>query len=231
MSSDPRCLLIETSGAIGRVGLASGHILLRVREIDRTRRHGRDLAPMVRVLLSELSWQPGNIQVVIISLGPGSYTGLRVGLMSAKAFAYALGCPLVGVPTFEILAWQSGRRGDIVEVVEDAQQHRLYAQRFAFAPDGVLQPQNELHILELTSWLNQLPNGVLVTGPGLKKLNQQQASDLVTAPAEAWEAGLPGLLHLGLRRFNAQKTESPFSLEPIYLRPSSAEEQWTALGR
>src|SRR3954468_9410329 len=100
---DLRCLLIETSARVGRVGVSRGGNLLAERGLDPTRRHAQRLAPAVDPLLRENGWHPRDVDAVIVSVGPGSYTGLRVGAMSAKAFAFATGCALIGVPTFEAI--------------------------------------------------------------------------------------------------------------------------------
>src|SRR5687768_15743162 len=73
----PRILIIETSGRTGHVAVAHGSELLNVRTLDETRRHARDLAPAVAELLKSLQWNPRDIDAVFVSLGPGSYTGLR----------------------------------------------------------------------------------------------------------------------------------------------------------
>src|SRR5438128_2592286 len=93
-------LMIETSGKVGRVGLARGDGVVRAVELDATRRHARDLAPSVGDVLKDGGLKPTDLTGVMVSTGPGSYTGLRVGVMSAKALAYATGCRLVAVPTF-----------------------------------------------------------------------------------------------------------------------------------
>src|SRR3974390_1867523 len=86
-NAPPRILLIETSGRAGSVALAEGAELLRLRQLDEGRRHARDLAPGVAGLLAEQGWTPDRLSAVVVSLGPGSYTGLRVGIMSAKIVA------------------------------------------------------------------------------------------------------------------------------------------------
>src|SRR6267154_1673026 len=117
----PRLLLFETSGRIGRVGLAEGPVLLAEDSLDEARRHLRDLAPMVARLLRERGWAPRDLGGVIVSLGPGSYTGLRVGIMSAKMLAHAIGCALLGAPTFEVLARQAASTVRELVVIADAQ--------------------------------------------------------------------------------------------------------------
>src|SRR5260370_39658186 len=117
---DPRLLILETSGRIGQVGLALGSRLLAWRRLDEARRHARDLAPSVADLLREQQWKPREVQAVVVSRGPGSYTGLRVGIMSAKTFAYATGCALVAADTFAAIAATTPAAVDKVEVLPEA---------------------------------------------------------------------------------------------------------------
>src|SRR6516225_1540671 len=105
--SDPRLLIVETSGRVGQVALALGDRLLRERRLDETRRHARDLAPAVAELLNAESWTPRDVHGVVVGHGPGSYTGLRVGIMAAKVFAYATGAALIAVDTFAAIALQA----------------------------------------------------------------------------------------------------------------------------
>src|SRR6516225_5973122 len=88
----PRLLALETSGRVGRVGLAEGPELILERTLDASRRHAQDLAPSVAKLLHLRGWRPCDLDGVVVSIGPGSYTGLRVGVISAKALAFATGC-------------------------------------------------------------------------------------------------------------------------------------------
>src|SRR5262245_14211632 len=108
MNTDkPRLLIIETSGRPGRVALAVGESLLAGVHLDEVRRHARDLAPAAAERLRGQGWKPRDLQCVIVSLGPGSYTGLRVGVISARTLCYAIGCPLLGVETFAAIAGQA----------------------------------------------------------------------------------------------------------------------------
>src|SRR6185437_7257912 len=98
-----------------------GDELRSVRRLDETRRQARDLAPAMAALLAEQGWRPREVQAVLVSHGPGSYTGLRVGIMSAKTFAYATGCPLIAVDTFKAIALQAPESVAQVDVLADAQ--------------------------------------------------------------------------------------------------------------
>src|SRR5262245_34096399 len=116
----PRLLILETSGRTGHVALAQGEAFLGLRSLDEARRHARDLVPAVAGLLAEQGWQPRDLDAVVISRGPGSYTGLRVGIMSAKTLAYATGCALVAIDTFAAIAHQAPAEVQNLDVIADA---------------------------------------------------------------------------------------------------------------
>ena len=92
-------LILETSGRTGLVGVAVGDAVVASRSLDGAKRHNRDLVPTCAELLVETGFTATQLAGVMVGLGPGSYTGLRVGLMAAKGFAMATGCAFVAVPT------------------------------------------------------------------------------------------------------------------------------------
>ena len=92
------------------MGLARGGAVVRAVSLDDRRRHVRDLALTVSTVLEAEGLSPADLTGVMVGRGPGSYTGLRVGLMSAKALAYATGCELRAVDTFAAIAEQAPRR-------------------------------------------------------------------------------------------------------------------------
>src|SRR5947207_8208375 len=151
---EPRVLILETSGRAGSVAVAAGDTLLHVRQLDEARRHARDLAPRVRELLHAAGWKPRDVQALFVSRGPGSYTGLRVGIASAKVFAYATGCALIGIDTFAAIAAQgtpvADAPGSPLDVLADAQQDKVYVQRFVGGA-----PQSALAIRTVSEWLAQ----------------------------------------------------------------------------
>src|SRR5207244_6486498 len=133
---------------IGQVAVAEGPAILATRRLEEGRRHARDLAPAVAGLLEEHSWNPADVDAVVVSRGPGSYTGLRVGIMSAKAFAYATGCALLAVDTFPVIAAQAPADADPLDVIADAQQQKVYLQRFERGA-----PASPLAIRPAAEWL------------------------------------------------------------------------------
>jgi tRNA threonylcarbamoyladenosine biosynthesis protein TsaB len=223
----PRLLILETSGRTGQVALARGDELRGVRLLDEARRHARDLAPAVAALLAEQGWKPRDVQAVLVSRGPGSYTGLRVGIMSAKTFAYTTGCALLAVDTFAAIALQTPEPATHVDVLADAQQDKVYVQSFARDAKG-WRPRTPLAIRPFADWLASREASASVTGPGLRKWAERLPSGVPMVDASLWEPQPMNLLRLGLARYTAGERDDPWTLEPLYLRPSSAEEQWRA---
>ena len=104
MNAAPHFLLLETSGRVGTVAVATEDTLLAQVSLDQAQRHARDLVPAIAQLLKGQGWTARDLAGIFVSRGPGSYTGLRVGLMSAKTLAYAIGCRLILVDTFAAIA-------------------------------------------------------------------------------------------------------------------------------
>jgi tRNA threonylcarbamoyladenosine biosynthesis protein TsaB len=218
-------LLLETSSRRGLVAVALGPEVRGLRRLDEARRNARDLAPALAELLREQHWRPRELDGVIVGRGPGSYTGLRVGLMSARALAYATGCALVGVDTFAVLAHQAPADCPRLDVLADAQQDRVYVQPFERAASG-WRPTADLAIQPFAQWLAARDATAWVSGPGLVKWRAHLPEGVICTPELAWEPGADSLLALGLARFEAGERDDLFALEPLYLRGSAAEEQW-----
>ncbi len=220
-----RLLLLETSGRVGRVGLAEGGKLVAEGHLDATRRHARDLAPTVRDLLKSQGWRPKDIAAILASQGPGSYTGLRVGIMSAKVFAYATGCRILGIDTFAAIAPQA-RPASSVDVIADAQQDKVYCQSFFLSDHVLTQAATPLRVLTLDQWHAELAPGQFVTGPGLETYRDRLPAGIKLIEAAHWHPRLESLLRVGLERLHRGEADDLLKLEPLYLRPSSAEENW-----
>jgi tRNA threonylcarbamoyladenosine biosynthesis protein TsaB len=220
-------LIVETSGRVGQVALASGDHLVRERRLDETRRHARDLAPAVAELLAAEGWQPRELHGVLVSRGPGSYTGLRVGLMAAKVFAYATGAALIAVDTFAAIAAQAPAEVAKLDILADAQQEKVYVQRFVReVPGGNWEAPSPLAIRPLAEWLATRESDVWVSGPGLRPYGSKLPPGSRLLDSAKWDPQAASLLRLGLARFREGRREDPWTLEPLYLRPSAAEEQW-----
>jgi tRNA threonylcarbamoyladenosine biosynthesis protein TsaB len=229
--SDPssRFLLLETSGRVGLVALAEGSELRAWRHLDETRRHARDLAPAVAELLRAQGWKARDLSAVIVGRGPGSYTGLRVGLMSAKTLAFATGCALIGIDTFAAIARQAPEECARVDVIADAQKDLVYVQSFLRAGEE-WRAESELAIRPFAEWVAGRRGDAWVSGPGLVKWRAKMSAEVPYVAEEAWNPTVESLLVLGLARYRSGEHDDVFALEPLYLRASSAEEQWRGRG-
>jgi tRNA threonylcarbamoyladenosine biosynthesis protein TsaB len=216
----PRLLLIETSGRAGAVVLAEGAALLSTRQLDEARHQARDLSPAVAGLLAAAGWKPHDVSAVVVSRGPGSYTGLRVGIMSAKAFAYATGCALLAIDSFPVIAAQAPAGADPLDVITDAQQQKVYLQRFQRG--AAVSP---LAIRPVADWLADAP-APWVSGPALRQQRDRLPPDVRPVDESLWDPRPESLLALALKRWHAGERDDLFAVEPLYLRPSSAEQQW-----
>jgi len=214
MNPIPTWLIIDTSGRQGRLALADEQGIRVEARLDDQRRHARDLTGTIQTLTEQLGIAVAQLAGVMVSIGPGSYTGLRVGVISAKVLAYATGCRLIGVPTFEAIA-QRHAHEPVVEVIGDAQQKRVYYQRFEQGQSG------SLSILSHAEWLQKHHPEALVTGPGVVLFEAEWPDTIRRTPQPECDARCEDYWSLRDRQTDADG----WTLEPIYLRGSYAEEQ------
>lgn len=229
---EAKYLLIETSVAQGKVGLAEGRRLLAQSALDIQHRHNRDLAPAISTVLQNAGWRPRDVSGVIVSRGPGSYTGLRVGIMSAKTFAYAVGCPLIPVETFRCLARQSPAEAELVDIIADAQQGQVYVQRFVRdMPERKWRSASDLAIEPIASWLERREPAAWASGPAILTHAKHLSGQNKLASPELCVPMLEPLLLEGIDTSAELSGKEMLAFEPLYLRSSSAEEKWTKLGK
>ena len=217
-------LLIETSGRTGKVGLARGDAVVGAVNLDANRRHARDLTAVVAKLLEAESLRAAELTGVMVGIGAGSYTGLRVGIVSAKALAYATGCRLLPVPTFHAIAVQAPAEARKIWVIADALQGQIYLQRFERSAGGEIAPIDELTIDRAEDWLNWAEPDVWMTGPGVKAHADRIPQHCHVAVEADCEPSVASLFEVGKAIAPASREEI-FGLEPLYLRGSSAEEK------
>lgn len=217
-------LSIETSGRVGKLGLARGGAVVRAVDLDASRRHARDLTAVVATMLEAESLYAADLTGVMVGIGPGSYTGLRVGIVAAKSLAYATGCRLVAVPTFHAIAVQAPAEARSVWVIADALQGQLYLQHFERGAEESLSPVDDLRIERAEDWLNRAGPDVWITGPGVNVHADRIPKDFHLVPEADREPSVASLFAVGKSIAPASR-EAIFGLEPLYLRGSSAEEK------
>jgi len=132
-------LAIDTSTTAITVALHNGDgVVAEVATLD-ARAHAEHLAPNLRSALREAGAVPADVTDVVVGLGPGPFTGLRVGIVSARTFAFALGIPVRGICSLDALAheaWLAGHRGGLL-VATDARRKEVYAAEFLLDDAGL----------------------------------------------------------------------------------------------
>ena len=225
MADFDRVLILDSSGKLGQAALAADGAVIAEAKLGEERRRASDLALVVDRLLREAVWEPRSLTAVVVGLGPGSYTGLRVGLASAKALAYAVGCRFFGVETFAAIAVRAPV-GE-VSVIADGLQGKLFRRDYRRAGAGVA-PTGVLEVVTGADWLAGLQPGTWVSGP---------ASGVWDAKLSGWARVVdaadrdprPANLLTVARTCPWAVTTDMWTAEPFYLRGSSAEEK--AAGR
>jgi len=221
-----RVVALETSGAIGSVCLVEGENILAERSFARGLEHGRMLVAVLREACISVGWQPRrDVQLVAVSQGPGSFTGLRVGIAAAKTIAFVVGCPIVGVSSLEVLVANAPVVGARACAILDAKRGQVYAALFAYRA-GAWARETEDLLITPRALLERIGPPAYLVGDGLRAYPEAfSAPGYTCAPASDWVGRASVVARLGLRGFAAGRMTSWRELTPIYHRPPEAEEK------
>ena len=198
------------------------------------------LFPMLKQVFAKAGRKLADLELIAIATGPGLFTGLRVGVVTAKTLAYVHGTPLIGVNTLEVIANQTYKLSPpsvlagarVIKSVLNAQRQQLFAGSYRIG-DVVPEHLQEIsanQILDRATWLERLADGDLLTGTGLNPIvDTIQTMTAISymkipiADEHLWECSAVGVGELGWRRFMAGQRDDFWTLEPFYFRPSYAE--------
>jgi tRNA threonylcarbamoyladenosine biosynthesis protein TsaB len=222
-SCAPLILAIEASQTVASVALLDSSGPPRELDLDPGQRSARALAPAVRTLLERSGRQPADVRLVAVSLGPGSFTSLRVGIVTAKTLAYALGVPVLGLGSLDVIAAQAPPARKLAVAI-DAGRGQVYAARFDTAHDGP-RARSPVALLDLHAWLAGLSTDELVSGPILRRPQLALPPGLSTTRPETWYPRAATLAELARLRHAAGQRDDLWRLAPLYVRPSAAEER------
>lgn len=225
MSSERLTLGIDTSGQAGSIGLLRGDAVLEERSLSATgRRHARTLVAEVRSMLRDHEAGPRDCELVAVSVGPGSFTGLRVGVVFAKTFGYLTGAPIAAVDTFAAIATNSPEAVQRVWVLEDAQRGALFAGLYERGGDCAFTAVGSTEILTLEEVAARAGPEEFFSGPGVKRLSETLRSSSRCLPESYATPRGVVVAALGRKENKAGRTADPFALVPHYIRRSAAEE-------
>ncbi len=224
----PLLVAIETSAQAGSVAVMAAPDRLWERCLPTDRRTIETLIPTLDGLLAEIGRQPGDVDIVAVTRGPGSFTGLRIGLATAKTLAFAWNAALVAPTSFEVLAAGVPHTLDSpwLSIGIDAQRGEVYEQAFQGDPSG-WQPVGAPRILSASAWKQAVAERVpcQVAGPAVRWVGDDWPSGVGVADSTYWTPQASRLAQISWIRASRGQLDDALALTPLYLRASAAEER------
>lgn len=245
-------IALETTEKFGNVALLSGRQVLAELPLPTDQRSAQTLAPTINRLFSNPElWDisllpeklrsrdrilPNDIDCVAVVVGPGSFTGLRVGVATAKMFAYAAGAKIVGVKTHDTVAeacsaWMNESEQEsnfcrYVSIGVDAQRGDVVTQLFHWT-DGCFLPADDARLIPVNVWWEQTDqyDNLLFAGPALERWSDKAPEAVRLAEECYWTPWSEFAGKIAAHRFENGQFDDLWSLTPIYSRLSAAEEK------
>lgn len=226
-----KILAFDTATAVASAAVVEDKKLLGVQTLNLNKPHSQKIMPVIEQLLAELELTPADIDLFCVAKGPGSFTGLRIGIAAAKGFSFATGKPLVGVGTLEALASCWTVSGQYVCPVIDARRNQVYNGLYRAGEDGlaeVISP-NVSDISHLAARLSCFEKEIIFTGDAAYRyqdLLREQLGDLAIFPPEALCVNSAvSVALLGGEIYQKEGTHS--QLVPDYLIPTYVDQKKT----
>lgn len=225
-------LAFDTSSIVASVALMEEDKLMGEYIIHHEKTHSQKLMPMIHTLLSDCGRKLEEIDVIAVAEGPGSFTGLRIGVATAKGLAHGLDRPVAGISTLDGLAFNMPYCEGLICPILDARRSQVYTAVYQW-DDGVLNRVLEpmaLSIEELTEQLKNRPERIVFLGDGVKAnesfLKDQLGDRVLLAPQTVAMQRASSVAALALQKARAGQLDTFYGLTPAYLRKSEAERQY-----
>ena len=230
-------LSIETTGPISSVAINNNGQITEIKNED-SYSHLKQLMPMVERILSETHTEPETLDAIAVSQGPGSFTGIRIGMVSAKGLAQVWNKPIIEVPTLATFAfrdydWEDTTKTYLYCPVLDAKMHQVYAAAYEKRYKDAIVPGNAYDINDFLQLVKtnceEKDYQVVFFGDGVRVYEEQiknSGLNFFIAPQKddcqtAW-----GCAVLGAELFNDDKLKNCFDAQPEYFRLPEAERKF-----
>jgi tRNA threonylcarbamoyladenosine biosynthesis protein TsaB len=218
-----RILSLETSTSICSVAIHERGALLALAEIKEPGAHAEKLLDLVDAAMKQTELRLSDLDAVAVSQGPGSYTGLRIGVSTAKGIAYGLEIPLIGINTLQAMAAsQLINQGEFVVAVLDARRKEVYTQTFGDSLQEI--SSIEALVLEEGVFASVLEKGrVYFVGDGVEKV-QEEVQHVNALFVKDWASSLSAknMGMLAFEKFARQEWEDLAYFVPNYLKEFKA---------
>jgi tRNA threonylcarbamoyladenosine biosynthesis protein TsaB len=227
-----KLLAIDTATGYQSVAILDGTKVLARSDEDAKGSHARSLIPTIDRLLRSAGFALTGLDGLAVSIGPGSFTGLRVGLATMMGLRMVTGLPLVAVPTLEAMAWNCRNESGNLCPMLKSRVGEVYWARYRWAAGGVLTTLSEEKVGALAEAAASLQGTTVVLGEGwrvnreeLLGLLGERAKDIEEAPADAMAASAVSVGLAAHERLSRGETAA-VGLSPRYVQRAEAETAW-----
>jgi tRNA threonylcarbamoyladenosine biosynthesis protein TsaB len=221
-----KILAVDTATRSCSVAVIDGEKLLAESTLDNDQTHSRHLLSLIDAVIKKSGWEIARLDGFAVSIGPGSFTGLRIGIASVKGLAFSLNKPVVGVSSLEALAFQCRQQSNLICPVIDARKQEVY---FGFyrSGGGKLTREAPEQVAPPEKAVQGIRESCLFIGNGAELYRDLIISKLghlaQFASAEQHAIRASAIARLSLPRFKRQETDDLSLLVPHYIRKSDAE--------
>ncbi len=220
-----KVLGIETSGNIGGVALSQDNRVILAGNLGSPSLHDKELVAAIRSMLREAGWTPRDIDLIAVDVGPGSYTGLRVGVTCAKTLAYSLNKPVIDVPAFDAIAEGYPMNSTPICPIMDARRGHVYACTYQLE-NAQRRRASDFLVVQPERLVSLLPRPVIIFGDGVFPYKEQfQQKDIFIDTENQSVPKVEYVALLGERAYKAGRRCEVEKLLPLYLRRTDAEEK------
>ncbi|HGE73221.1 TPA: tRNA (adenosine(37)-N6)-threonylcarbamoyltransferase complex dimerization subunit type 1 TsaB [Candidatus Poribacteria bacterium] len=217
---------IETATMTGGLALIDEEKLISEYTLNMKTTHSSRLMPALDWILKDASLDKNQINGIAISIGPGSFTGLRIGLATAKGLAMGLNIPLVTVPTLDALANNATYSPYQICPVLDARKKEVYFAFYRYA-DNILMRESSYQVISPDKLIDQINEKTIMLGDGLNiygELFKEKLGDLAIFVSNSQRLPKASVIaELGLSKLKAGEIADLASSEPLYIRRADAE--------
>lgn len=226
-----KILAVDASGQVASVAVATENGILAEYSVDYLKTHSQTLLPMIDEILKMTDTDKSDLDAIAVSEGPGSFTGLRIGVATVKGLAAALNKPVIAVPTLEMLAANFLGSGELICPMMDARRNQVYTAAYRCEGEELLPlvVQKACTLDEILAELNGLNQPVVLLGDGVDAYKVQIQAGLTVdyrfALLHQNRQRAGSLATLALRKAQAGNMIPGAELVPEYLRLSQAERE------
>ncbi|MGF7059820.1 tRNA (adenosine(37)-N6)-threonylcarbamoyltransferase complex dimerization subunit type 1 TsaB [Brassicibacter mesophilus] len=227
-----KVLAIDTSSIVATCAILDDDKLLAEYILNQKMTHSQTIMPMIKEMLDSCNLKPEDIDVYAAAQGPGSFTGLRIGIATIKGLAHATNKSVIGVPTLDALAFNLPFSEGIVVPIMDARRDRVFTGIYKWSSGGLcmLMEQSVLEVDELIQILKERSENIVFNGDGTlvykDRLIKELGDRAIFAPKSTNMARAASVAELAMAKATEGNTDDLFDLAPNYLRESQAQREY-----